>query len=87
VVNRLNLRSGKLPELRTALEPLKAAIKEEGLDRPLQRPDSTQPSVRDLELVAWELVVSPDGHHPPAHTRGMPDSCQLKIECQNPESA
>ena len=60
VVNRLNLRSAKLPDLSTVLRGLKGAIEEEGLDRPLQRPDSAQPSVRDLELVAWELVVGPD---------------------------
>ncbi|RLC91081.1 MAG: hypothetical protein DRI39_10790, partial [Chloroflexi bacterium] len=60
VVNRLNLRSGKLPEIVRALRDLKAAVEEEGLDRPLPRPPSSQPSVRDLELVAWELVVGPD---------------------------
>jgi len=66
VVNRLNLRAAKVPELRAALQELKAAIEEEGLDRPLKRPDSAQPSVRDLELVAWELVVGPDGANPAA---------------------
>ena len=61
VINRLNLRSAKLPDLSTVLRELKAAIEEEGLDRPVPRPYSTQPSVRDLELVAWELVVGRDG--------------------------
>ena len=48
-------------EVRASLQSLKAAIEEEGLDRPLHRPDSAQPSVRDLELVTWELVVGPEG--------------------------
>lgn len=60
VINRLGLRSVRLPDLRSALQSLKEAIEEEGLDRHLPRPDSTQPSVRDLELVAWELVLEPD---------------------------
>ena len=65
VINRLNLRSAKLPDLRIALLELKAAIEEEGLDRPLPRPDSGQPFVRDLELVAWERVSGPDKLDPP----------------------
>ena len=40
---------------------LKNAIQAEGLDRPLHRPDTKQPSVEDLELVAWEIVVGPEG--------------------------
>jgi len=63
VLNRLNLRSTKVPDMRSALGDLKAAIEEEGLDRALPRPDSTEPSIRDLELVAWELVLGPDGLH------------------------
>ncbi len=46
-----------LPQLRT----LDVAVQAEGLDRKLARPDSRQPSVRDLELVAWALVVGPEG--------------------------
>lgn len=30
----------------------------EGLDRPFPKPPSRQPTVRDLELVCWELVVT-----------------------------
>lgn len=61
VVGRLNLRSASLPNIRVALQELKSAIEEEGLDRPIQRPGSAQPSIRDLELIAWELVVE---NHP-----------------------
>ena len=43
-----------------ALTSLWAAIEAEGLDRQVARPDSREPSLRDLELVAWELVVGPD---------------------------
>ena len=32
---------------------LKNAIESEGLDRPIHRPDTKQPSVEDLELMAW----------------------------------
>lgn len=44
-----------------ALRILRAAIEAEGLDRPIGRPSTVQPSERDLELVAWELVVGPEG--------------------------
>ena len=37
------------------------AVRAEGLDRPIARPETKKPSVEDLELVAWELVVGPDG--------------------------
>ena len=59
-INRIKLNANletMLPELRK----LRAAIEAEGLDRPLERPYSVQPSVKDLKLVAWELVVGPDG--------------------------
>ncbi len=58
-INRIKLNADleiMLPELRK----LRAAIEAEGLDRPLERPYSVQPSVKDLKLVAWELVVGPD---------------------------
>ncbi len=44
-----------------ALRDLKTAIEAEGLDRAIGRPSSIQPSEKDLELVAWELVVGPEG--------------------------
>ena len=50
-----------LDELLPRLRELDEAVQAEGLDRPLSRPDSRQPSVRDLELVAWALVVGPEG--------------------------
>ncbi len=60
VVNRVGT-SAKLEELLPALRDLWAAIESEGLDRPLERPATRQPSIRDLELVAWELIVSEPG--------------------------
>jgi hypothetical protein len=36
------------------------ALEAEGLDRPIVRPPSHVPSVRDLELVCWELIITPD---------------------------
>ena len=45
-------------DLLVTLRALWEAIGAEGLDRPLPRPESIAPTVRDLELVAWELVVS-----------------------------
>ena len=50
-----------LDELLPRLRELDEAVQAEGLDRRLSRPDSRQPSVRDLELVAWALVVGPEG--------------------------
>ncbi len=50
-----------LDDLLPRLRELAAAVRAEGLDRPLARPDSRRPSVRDLELVAWALVVGPEG--------------------------
>jgi len=61
VVNRLAPTRATLAELRSALTALQSSIQVEGLDRPLARPDTRQPSVMDLELVAWELIVGPDG--------------------------
>ena len=60
VLNRLAPSRAGLDQVAQALTTLRAAIVKEGLDRPLQRPDTRQPSVEDLELVAWELVVGPD---------------------------
>ena len=60
-VNQLAPTRVSLDLVLPALHNLKEAIQAEGLDRPLARPDRKQPSVEDLELVAWELVVGPDG--------------------------
>ncbi len=49
------------PWMVDALKKLQKAIEEEGLDRPLERPYSVQPSVRDLKLVARELVIGQEG--------------------------
>ena len=61
IVNQLPPTRASLDQIVPALTMLKAAIQGEGLDRPLHRPDTKQPSVEDLELVAWELVVGPEG--------------------------
>ena len=58
IVNQLNPARAKVREIQAALSVLKEAIQAEGLDRGLVRPDTRKPSVADLELVAWELVVS-----------------------------
>ncbi|MEW6033603.1 MAG: helicase-related protein [Chloroflexota bacterium] len=60
VVNRMKVGGAKEKWL-VALSQLRDAIQAEGLDRPIGRPDSVQPSEKDLELVAWELVVGPEG--------------------------
>lgn len=60
VVSRLKDKSDAATVV-DALEKLRIAIEEEGLDRHLERPYSIQPSVKDLKLVAWELVVGPEG--------------------------
>lgn len=59
-INRIKLNAD-LETMLTELRKLRTAIEGEGLDRPLERPYSVQPSVKDLKLVAWELVVGPDG--------------------------
>ena len=61
IVNQLPPTQASLDQIVPALTMLKAAIQSEGLDRPLHRPDAKKPSVEDLELVAWELVVGPEG--------------------------
>ena len=61
VLNRLAPTQVELGLLVPALTALREAIQAEGLDRPIQRPNTKQPSIEDLELVAWELVVGPDG--------------------------
>ena len=61
VLNRLAPTQVDLGILVPALTALREAIQAEGLDRPIQRPNTKQPSIEDLELVAWELVVGPGG--------------------------
>ena len=61
IVNQLAPRQAELHQVVEALTELRQAIQAEGLDRPLQRPETKRPSVEDLELVAWELVVGPEG--------------------------
>ena len=61
VLNRLAPTQAALAEVIPALTALREGIQSEGLDRPLARPDTKQPSVEDLELVTWELVVGPEG--------------------------
>ena len=58
MLNQLNPRRAKLDEVRATLTKLQDAIQSEGLDRGLIRPDTQKPSVADLELVAWELVLN-----------------------------
>lgn len=60
VINGIKLNSG-IDQMMEALRHLRSAIESEGLDRPLERPYSVQPSVKDLQLVAWELVIGPEG--------------------------
>jgi superfamily II DNA or RNA helicase len=59
LINRMKVNT-EIQEVVRNLSQLKTAIENEGLDRPVKRPESTLPSVRDLQLVAWELVVGPD---------------------------
>lgn len=48
-----------LDELLPRLQSLWSGLEAEGLDRPIRRPVGREPTVRDLELVCWELVVAP----------------------------
>ena len=59
-IRALNQLAADAP-MATVLETLGAlwtSIETEGLDRVLVRPDARQPTIQDLELVSWELVVS-----------------------------
>jgi hypothetical protein len=40
------------------LRALWDGLSAEGLDRPFPKPEGRAPSVRDLQLVCWELVVT-----------------------------
>ena len=61
VLKKLSPSRADLEQIVRALTTLREAIKAEGLDRPMLRPETRKPSPRDLELVAWELVVGPEG--------------------------
>ena len=60
VMNQLKPAVAELDQVAHALIALREAILAEGLDRPIARPETRKPSVEDLELVAWELVVGQD---------------------------
>jgi len=59
-INRLKSNSDTATTTK-AIRKLREAVETEGLDRPLERPYSVQPSAKDLKLVVWKLVVGPDG--------------------------
>ena len=61
VMNQLAPTRAEIGQVVQALTALREAVRTEGLDRPIARPETRKPSVEDLELVAWELVVGPDG--------------------------
>ena len=72
-VNQINPGRANLDDVSQALNRLRSAIQAEGLDRGLVRPDTKQPSVADLELIAWELVVdssAPTAASSQNHARG-----------------
>ncbi len=60
-MNQLAPTRAELANVVQGLTALREAIRSEGLDRPIARPETRKPSVEDLELVAWELIVGPDG--------------------------
>ena len=64
IMNQLAPSRAELDQVVQGLTALREAVQAEGLDRPIARPETKQPSVEDLELVAWELVVGPDGLTP-----------------------
>ncbi|KPL19908.1 MAG: hypothetical protein AMJ92_00025 [candidate division Zixibacteria bacterium SM23_81] len=47
-----------------ALKDLWVALETKGLDRPLPRPDSREPSEKDLQLICWEWVIPESGKVP-----------------------
>ena len=61
IMNQLAPTRAELGQVVQGLAALRDAVRAEGLDRPIARPETRKPSVEDLELVAWELVVGPDG--------------------------
>jgi hypothetical protein len=44
-----------------ALKDLWSALEGKGLDRPLPRPETREPSERDLQLICWEWVLPESG--------------------------
>ncbi len=71
---RLTKANAPVEEVVERLRALWTGLEAEGLDRPIARPPSRQPSIHDLELVCWELVVTPamlkSGDVPAAETWG-----------------
>ena len=61
VMNQLAPTRAEIGQVIQAPTELREAVRAEGLDRPIARPETRKPSVEDLELLAWELVVGPDG--------------------------
>jgi len=59
-VRRIRLLKQDTPveELLASLREFWAALEEAGLDRPLLRPETREPSEKELELVCWELVLT-----------------------------
>jgi hypothetical protein len=55
---RLLDRKAPIDDLVARLNDFWAALEEAGLDRPLPRPETREPSEEDLELVCWELVLT-----------------------------
>lgn len=53
--------SGDFDVLHEALQELWRTIEAQGLDRYVEPPSDDPPSIADLELVAWELVVAKGG--------------------------
>ena len=60
-MNQLAPARADVGQVVQGLTALREAVRAEGLDRPIRRPDTKRPSIEDLELVAWELVVGPEG--------------------------
>ena len=60
VMNRLAPTRAGLSLVVDGLNSLREAILAEGLDRPISRPATRQPTITDLELVAWELIITPN---------------------------
>jgi hypothetical protein len=57
---RQSITSLTLSDAIDRLRALWDGLRAEGLDRPIARPPSREPRVQDLQLVCWELVVTPE---------------------------
>ena len=64
VMNRVAPTRAGLSLVVDGLNSLREAILSEGFDRPISRPATRQPTITDLELVAWELIISPTASPP-----------------------